>query len=930
MNPPERAARIRCSTGPHPTAPAAAHGRVCSCVCARAALLAAMALVMAGCSGGPRPATGPGAAGRAGAGPPLVPAGVDTSVVVRADSVYGEFLGADALRSLATAEAELARTDQAVDTLATISRWVRTAAVADGDPAAAARPHARAAVLAPADSFMVADLLLRADAKRDPVAAAAVAVHGSLRRLTSEARRAGDLGAQMAGAGDDPARAAAAAETRTAVRGLSAAGRQLHDRLEALLAQLRGGAAAADSARVQQEVSELVRAYGRELDDAINLLGRTAQEIGPTSLSGETLAELAAALEEQRSELSGFRSRWDLFRTTGSLALGDPERPFDPGPMTELLVRMGHELDELAATARARAAALEGAGDIRVALEARRDAEAYLVETQRALLDLKQDTARLVATYQRAASSYWEQRLTRAAAARHEREQLYRQLDDLVNRQGVKRIRSDDELLATFRRLSDRLIERRRQRVAETATHDQLRGEALENLAADLDRRARVLGAESDYADAERVWEAVVQERPGDPAPVFRLASLVYEQTQEPWAARSRGDLREQVLTLAARAERLVLERFAYGRAMEAAGEELAAAGTAAGDTTSGREVAGPQAAAGEAWRPDLLSLVLADSNYHYAPRALHARRELAALGPASSDPVVRGWLLNLDALRRRVAFDAGSGEEFLRRYAREAWLDTALTAAEARRVLRFWSWDDGHLSLRRRWAEVVQLPDSTADLLAVKREAVAEVLDAARTTGARRQAGWTLAALDFERPGARDAGLERMHLLLEDIARKPTPEPEAGAIDSTVVAAYPVYLFNRGTYWEQEGRGREAFYCYLAVAEEYARDPWTRATARYAAAAVLADGNRRGALDLVRTALADALTVAERDPDSLEPTLLVRMHELRRRLAGELALYEEAIAARAEAQRLRRLLEGDGAPEAAEAPESMRRGGRS
>ena len=92
------------------------------------------------------------------------------------------------------------------------------------------------------------------------------------------------------------------------------------------------------------------------------------------------------------------------------------------------------------------------------------------------------------------------------------------------------------------------------------------------------------------------------------------------------------------------------------------------------------------------------------------------------------------------------------------------------------------------------------------------------------------------------------DRGLQRMHDLLEDVTQRPTRAPEVGAIDSTIVAVYPVFLYNRGTFYQQDGRRREAFYCFLGVAEQYAGDLRTAAVARYSAAALLADGNKRGA----------------------------------------------------------------------------------
>ena len=863
---------------------------------------ALLALTLAGCAGGSKqvPTTASAnATARATRAdttrtvhPPLVPVGVDTSFVVGADSLYGIVLDDGRLAALAADAAELARAGRGVDTLAAVTRFVRSAADSAG-----------AFALTAGDSLVVGGLLLRADAPSDPTAAAALQVEQWLQTLDDQAARADSLGTTMAAAGDAPTRRAAAAETRTAVADLDVASRALRARLLVLLDDLGADAMAADSARVQQEVAALVRAYGGELDDAINVVGRVAQGIGPATLTPEALRGLAATLDGQAEALGHFDAQWQQFRETGSLNLGDPDRPFQGRGLADLLNRMRDDLAYLANKARNRASAIAAAGDIRGELQARREAETYLLDTQRALVELKQLTSGMIANYRRATTGYWEERLTRAAKAQEERQRLYEQLDELVRREGADRIRADAELLATYRRLSDRLIARRRARLHEVAAHDDLRLAARENLAGDLAQRARVLGERDDYLAAAGVWRELAADRPGEPAPAHRLATLAYQQTTEPWAATAVDSLRDATRREAARCEEIVLQRHAFQQAMNAARDVVI---EAAGATAPPAPAASTASAA---TRPALARLAAADSTWYYPRHAARALDDLGALELAAADPGVRGWLLSLDVLRRRLAFDAGDGDGFLYRYARQTVLDTTTALAEARRVLRYWSWDDGHLDLRRTWTRVSLLPDTTTALATAKRDSVAAVLAAVRTPGARRAVGWALAALDFEQPAARDAGLERMHTLLGEVEAAPCPNPEAGPIDSTIAAGYPVYLFNRGTYYQQEGRRREAFYCYLGVAEKYARDLRTRAVARYSAASLLADGNKRGALGLVRGAISEALQLVERDPRALDPTLLAGMYELRRQLAGDLALYDEAVAAREEAQRLRAMV---------------------
>ena len=65
------------------------------------------------------------------------------------------------------------------------------------------------------------------------------------------------------------------------------------------------------------------------------------------------------------------------------------------------------------------------------------------------------------------------------------------------------------------------------------------------------------------------------------------------------------------------------------------------------------------------------------------------------------------------------VAFDGDDGDGFLYRYARQVLLSDDIEPAGAQEVLEHWSWDDGNLDLRRRWAESTLLPDTTATLAA-------------------------------------------------------------------------------------------------------------------------------------------------------------------------------------------------------------------
>ncbi|PID80348.1 hypothetical protein CSB20_07715, partial [bacterium DOLZORAL124_64_63] len=510
--------------------------------------------------------------------------------------------------------------------------------------------------------------------------------------------------------------------------------------------------------------------------------------------------------------------------------------------------------------------------------------------------------------YGRAAARYWKDRLKEVAGRKEEREDLYSSLEDMVARAGgAERIREREDLLAVYRRRSDRLLEMRRRQLQKVGGHDRLAENTQAALAADLYNRARVLGDLDDYAAAILAYKDLARRQPGRHTWLYQLASLAWSLSQEPWAAERKSEDGQRTVAAHSRAqaeawldqcENVLLQRHDFDAGMD---ETQALLGK--------KDIPAPElgdATNAPAARADLF--LPEDGRWYYRRFVVRAAEDLAALGDAVRDPDVRRWLLNIDILRKRLAFEENDGDDFLYRYSRQAMLSENMDSATAAELLRHWSWDDGHLALRRRWSEATQLPDSTVALALVKRDSLLAIGAAARTPGVRRQVAWTVGATEFLKAEQYDAGLDRMHGLLAEVQAQPCLEPEVGAIDSTIAAVYPVFLYNRGTYYQQEGKGREAFYCFLGVAEQYAPDLKTVATARYSAASVLADGNKRGALGLVRVAITEALRVISEDPQNFDMETLVAMYELRQGLAGDLGLFEEAVQAREEAQTLKGL----------------------
>jgi len=895
-------------------------------------LLLLAALSLYGCSGGgPRVATeqeleqsaeGPQIAPATGdpmsdpivryAPPAVVPVGVDTAFVAAADSAFGVVLDTDTLSVMRTESRALATEAQVVDTLAAVVRFLQTAT-------GGSDRHAMSAV----DSQVVGRLVLEGMAPDDQGAVLMLGLEGAINDLEAYTQQADSLGADLEWNSKDPSRNAQSREVKVAVLGFSDSSRALRDQLMELQAGLEASTATADSARTQQEIGKLVREFGSDLDRTINDLGRAAQNVTPGSLTSESLRGLQQNLVGRQTVLLEFEARWQQFEQTGALELANPGGDYNSGRMLDLLNRMEQDLQYLSTLAGQRATALDSAGNFQDELQARREAEDYVRKTQETLIELKERNQALVGAYSRLASRYWKGRLDQVASQKEEREQLYVQLEGMIARSGgAERIREDADLLAAFSAASDRLVVLRREQLGKVRDHDGMRQSVQASLAADLYNRARVLGNPEDYSAAMAAYSQLQDEQPGEYPWFYQMASLAWHRSRESWApfddaavdSSNRGlptvvESRQQANGWLDRCEEVLLQRHAFDRDMDRTKAELGALTTTqqgSSDTAGDATVANQDPGRTPVARAALF--MPADRRWYYRRFVTQARDELAALGDAANEPEVRRWLLNIDILRKRLAFDAADGDRFLYLYARQTLLSEDLDSEAGRQVLEHWSWDAGHLSLRQRWADANLMPDSTQAAATAKRDSLVTLLAEARTPGVRRQISWAAGTIEFLKMQEYDLGLQRMHTLLKETTRARTMEPEVGAIDSTVAAVYPVFLYNRGTYYQQEGQRREAFYCFLGVAEEYAGDRKTAALARYSAAVLLADGNKRGALKLVRSAIGDALRVVGENPQNFDLETLVAMYELRQGLAGDLGLFQEAVQARDEARQLRGL----------------------
>lgn len=825
--------------------------------------------------------------------PPVVPVGIDTSFVVAADSSFGVVLNADTLAVLEEETRKIEVRETVVDTLAAVARFLQLASSGDDR-------HAMSA----ADSQAVGHLVLRGLAGNDAGASLMLSLDETVRGLDAMVQESDRLGSELAWDSDDPARQAQSREVQVAVLGFSRRSTELRERLEELKGSLEFQSQTADSARAQQEIGRLVQEFNADLDRMINEMGRASRNISSGALSPTTLRGLRDNLRNRRDAVMEFEARWQQFAQTGSLDLANPAQPYNANRMLSLLRQMDDDLAYLTNLAQDHAQALETASTFQSELESRRKAEDYIKQVQKTLVELKKRNQNLGQAYGRLAARYWKDRLQQVAADKNEREELYASLERMVERAGgTAHIRERADLLNTYRRNSDRLLELRRQHLKKVADHDRLSENVQAALAADLYNRARVLGEPDDYRAAIDAYAELARSQPGQHTWYYQMAGLAWGRSQEDWA-QANGEADDSIAATVLwldRCEEVLLQRFDFDANMDETQALLSG-----DDTTPVAEAVTPvnsPVARAALFLPE-------DGRWYYRRFVTRARDDLARLGEAIVDEDVRRWMLNIDVLRKRVAFAENNGDEFLYRYSRQAMLSENMDAGTAAELLEHWSWDGGHLALRRRWSHVDQMPDSTVALAQVKRDSLENLGLTARTDGVKRQLAWNVGVTEFLRTEEYDRGLQRMHDLLKEVEARPNLQPEVGAIDSTITAVYPVFLYNRGTYYQQEGQRREAFYCFLGVAEEYATDLKTVATARYSAATMLADGNKRGALGLVRAAINEALRVIGEDPRNFDMETLVAMYELRQGLAGDLGLFQEAVQARNEAQSLKTLLE--------------------
>lgn len=823
---------------------------------------------------------------------PMVPVGIDTSFVMETDSSFGVVLNTDTLAVLELQAEELEFREQVVDTLAAVSRFIQLASTGDERFAMSA-----------ADSQAVGHLVLRGMADNDHGAALILGLDETVRQIDGMVQTSDSLGTAMQWDSNDPSRQMQSREVRVAVLGLSRRSLDLRNQLLDLQDGLNLATMTADSARTQQSVGQLVQEFSTDLDQMINEMGRASRNISAGAVSPESLRGLQGNLESRQSALLEFESRWNQFQETGSLDLANPANPYNSTRMKNLLQQMGSDLGYLASLASVRAAELDSSATFQDELESRRKAEEYVKQVQTTLVDLKERNRNLNSAYSRLAARYWKDRLGQVASQKNEREQLYASLERMVARAGgTAKIRQRDDLLRTYRQSSDRLLELRRQHLKKVAGHDRLSEAVASALAADMYNRARVLGEPQDYDDAIHGYKAMAHSQPGQHTWYYQMASLAWSRSQEAWAKTdpldTAGSSRVQAAQWLNQCENILLKRHEFDTNMDQTKAML-----------TGEELIPPvitensPAARAGFFLPE-------DRRWFYRRFVVQARNDLNELSPALADKDVRRWMLNIDVLRKRLAFEAGNGEDFLYRYSRQAMLNENLDPNTVSGLLQHWSWDEGNLILRQRYSQTNQLPDSTVALASVKRDSLLALSGNARTPGVKRQIQWSAGATEFLKTEEYDTGLGRMHDLLKNVAQRPNMNPEVGQIDSTITAVYPVFLYNRGTFYQQEGKRREAFYCFLGVAEEYATDLKTVATARYSAASMLADGNKRGALGLVRASINEALRVIGQDPTNFDLETLVSMYELRQNLAGDLGLFQEAVTARDEVRMLKGLMD--------------------
>ncbi len=820
--------------------------------------------------------------------PPIVPAGVDTAFVEDLDDEYGILFNQDELDDIHETMATLEQEVESVDTLASVIRFLRAAERPDDD-----------VYLSAQDSQAVGRILLRALAPSGPESQIVDRLDAALDVLRTVAEEVDSVNAQIQWKRDGSDTREQNRRLKLAIHGFSREGQALRDQLNAIMSNLKGVADRSDSNRSFLRMERQLAVFKVKLDNTIKEVGQTAQNIKANSpISSDALIDLQRFLDEKRQYLIEFEAIWSQLSESGGLDLANPERPFDSKRMERLLEDIGRQYAELADRARIKASVSDTASSWESQYDANTQAREFIDEILSNLRALRNNLERVNSEFSNLGNRYWGTRLRKERDDRNARERLYQEVDEFIDKhESTARIRESADLLAAYTRLSNRAINKWQEHIVHVGDHDGERQAAQRKLANILGNRARVMGTPSAYDDARNLWNSLYEELPGVHAYPYYIGQLYWDESLEDRTPATSESMRRAALRSLQECESTLLETFSYEATMDTIATGLMELAADQDQDPSGATI--PAAF-------NLPEIQLPEANYYFKNFFPAARADLEALGPAVQDSIVRQWLYTLDLLRRQIAYENDDGDDYFFRFARYLYLQNSVSSGDERMEnIRYWSWDDGNLALRKRLQGIYALPDSTKETAAVKRDSLVDILAQARTEGARRQLQYQIGFLEFQNLEQYDVGLDRLFKTVAEIGLRPNPNPEVSNIDSIVTRNYPTFLYNRGNIYKNTGLNREAFYCFLGVSEKYGIDPVLRYRSKYQAAQLLKDNNQRKAVSLLDEAIQLAVDTMERDPQAVEIRELVSMFEMSEALNRKLKLLRKALQAKEYLSRL-------------------------
>ena len=767
--------------------------------------------------------------------PLFVPPGVDSAAVVEVDSLFGDLIDEDSLAVLKEEDETLQLAVEEVDTLSSVLRFLQSL-----------DDSAEETVFSRRDSLVIGEFLLRAEATRNPQAAALLKLDRAVNLLLDFVERSGVLASDVRIKANDWRSRRGLDEIRMALFGFTDEASEFQRELMDLRRTILQQSTIQDSLNFQLAMEKYVRDFYAMVDKAIRTVKESAANLrhGTRFVSPE-VRRLEARLAKQRDALVEFQSHWQQLHASGNLARAVPEYYFDPERIEAILENMRRTME----LGRRQAARIATTLDTvttsyEVEIEAREDAHTFADEFSTNLGKHLKDLRAFAHGYIEASRRRGARRIQGANVRQGTRKDLHTLVAQFLEiHEDLNAIRSSQVLVQNFLLLSDRLLLAEDRHIQAVREQADLRNKALIRKAEHLASRAQILGDKSEYKRAREIYSKLIQEYPNRFYLPFKMGELYFREAQEEDRRPAEvADLLKRAGSLFHRCEGLTLAERREEKEWDQVDQAFDQIAPGDDETADENESTTPAT-----------ELIVSTEGYYFERFIEPAWQNLTAtLGPLMNDRRTRRRIWRLDAYRRELAWLQGDGEEYMFRYARQLHLsDDDAQKTEILSAMKLNSWDNANLVLAERWSRVIdKVNDPEADQSAT-RDSLLALYGAVRTEGVRREAEYVWAVLDF-RLGHHDESLDRLFALDRRVLQFPNPNPEVGSIDSTITAEYPRYLYERALLYLGDGERKYALALFRSVAE---RDTPAKARAFLQAAKILRQTHPRDAIDMARSA---------------------------------------------------------------------------